>query len=154
MQPPVQWVPDLFPGAETTRACRWPPPSSTEIKERVELYLNSASGPSWSILWRTLPLLWLSNNRANLNMRTFQHPRWKSEEPNAPVHAACSTVQPSPVLNCIRNGKGSCTGHRPAIWGLPTFYLSMQMLWQTYKIDNSSFLPHPYHIWLNTTDML
>jgi hypothetical protein len=26
-----------------------PPPSSTEVKERVELYLYSPSGPSWSV---------------------------------------------------------------------------------------------------------
>jgi hypothetical protein len=34
-----------------------PPPSSTEVKERVELYLYSPSGPSWPVLGRTLPLL-------------------------------------------------------------------------------------------------
>jgi len=27
-----------------------PPPSSAEVKERVELYLSSPSGPSWLIL--------------------------------------------------------------------------------------------------------
>jgi len=27
-----------------------PPPSSTEVKERVELYLYSPSGPSWPVL--------------------------------------------------------------------------------------------------------
>jgi len=27
-----------------------PPPSSTEVKKRVELYLYSPSGPSWPIL--------------------------------------------------------------------------------------------------------
>ena len=29
--------------------------SSTEVKERVELYLYSPSGPSWPVLGRTLP---------------------------------------------------------------------------------------------------
>ena len=33
-----------------------PPPSSAEVKERVELYLYSPSGPLWSVLGRTLPL--------------------------------------------------------------------------------------------------
>ena len=33
-----------------------PHPSSSEVKERVELYLYSPSGPSWSVLGRTLPL--------------------------------------------------------------------------------------------------
>ena len=36
---------------------RWPPnPSSAEVKESVELYLYSPSGPSWSVLGWTLPL--------------------------------------------------------------------------------------------------
>jgi len=38
-------------------AWRWPStPSSTEIKERVELYLSSPSGPSWPVLGWTSPL--------------------------------------------------------------------------------------------------
>jgi hypothetical protein len=31
-----------------------PPPSSARVKERVELYLYSPSGPSWPVLGRTL----------------------------------------------------------------------------------------------------
>jgi len=27
-----------------------PPPSSVEVKERLELYLYSTSGPSWSVI--------------------------------------------------------------------------------------------------------
>ena len=38
-QPPVQRVPDLFPGVKRPgRDTDHPPPSSPEIKERVELY--------------------------------------------------------------------------------------------------------------------
>ena len=33
-----------------------PTPCSTEVKERVELYPYSPSGPSWPVLGRTLPL--------------------------------------------------------------------------------------------------
>jgi hypothetical protein len=33
-----------------------PPASSAEVKERLELYLYSTSGPSWSVLGWTLPL--------------------------------------------------------------------------------------------------
>jgi len=33
-----------------------PPPSSAEVKERVELYLYSPFGPSWPVLGRALPL--------------------------------------------------------------------------------------------------
>jgi hypothetical protein len=35
------------------------PPSSAEIKERVEVYLYSSFGPSCPVLGRTLPLLYL-----------------------------------------------------------------------------------------------
>jgi hypothetical protein len=38
-------------------AWRWPPtPSSAEVKERVELYFYSPSGPSWPVLGWTLHL--------------------------------------------------------------------------------------------------
>jgi hypothetical protein len=45
----------VIPGYMAARTWRWPPtPASAEVKERVELYLNSTSGPSWSILGRKL----------------------------------------------------------------------------------------------------
>jgi hypothetical protein len=38
----------VFPGGKATGAWRWPPtPSSTKVKERVELYLYSPFGASW-----------------------------------------------------------------------------------------------------------
>jgi hypothetical protein len=50
-QPPVQRVPGLFSKNEVPKAWSWPPTaSSTEVKERVELYFYTPSGPSWSIL--------------------------------------------------------------------------------------------------------
>jgi hypothetical protein len=56
-QPPIQWVPGLFPGVKRLgRGVDHPPSSSAGVKERVELYLYSPSGPSWPILGRTLPL--------------------------------------------------------------------------------------------------
>ena len=46
-----------FPGVKRPgRGADHPPPTSAEVKERVELYLYSPSGPSWPVLWRTLPL--------------------------------------------------------------------------------------------------
>jgi hypothetical protein len=42
-RPPIKWIPGLkWPG----RGFNHPPPSSAEVKERVELYLYSSSGPS------------------------------------------------------------------------------------------------------------
>ena len=57
-QPPIQWVPGLFPQGKTSGAWRWPPPPSAEVKERVQLYLYSPSGPSWPVLEWTLLYLY------------------------------------------------------------------------------------------------
>jgi hypothetical protein len=49
-----------FPGAKWPgRGVDHPPPSSTEVKERVEVYLYSPFGLSWPVLGWTLPLLYL-----------------------------------------------------------------------------------------------
>jgi hypothetical protein len=41
-QPPIQWVPGLFPGGKAAGTWRWPStPSRVEVKETVELYLVS-----------------------------------------------------------------------------------------------------------------
>ena len=53
-KPPVQWVRGVFAGV---RGVHHPPPSRTEVKERVALYLYSPSGPSWPVLGRTLPYI-------------------------------------------------------------------------------------------------
>ena len=46
-----------FPGVKQLgRGVDHPPPASAEVKERVELYLYSPSGPSWPVLGWTLPL--------------------------------------------------------------------------------------------------
>ena len=46
-----------FPGVKRPgRGVDHPPLSSAEVKERVELYLYSPSGSSWSVPGRNLPL--------------------------------------------------------------------------------------------------
>jgi hypothetical protein len=48
-----------FPGVKRpVRGVNRPPPPNAEVKERVELYLYSPSGPSWPVIGRTslLPL--------------------------------------------------------------------------------------------------
>jgi hypothetical protein len=52
-QPPIQWVPSLFPGWEVKRpgcVVDHPPTSSAEVKERVELYFYSPSEHLWPVL--------------------------------------------------------------------------------------------------------
>jgi hypothetical protein len=40
-----------------------PPPTSAEVKEIVELYLYSPSGPSWPLLGKTLPFTKLTEKK-------------------------------------------------------------------------------------------
>jgi hypothetical protein len=55
--PLYNWKRVTFPGVKRTGCgVDHPPPFSTEVKERVELYFCSHSGPSWPVLGRTLPL--------------------------------------------------------------------------------------------------
>jgi len=68
-QPPTQWVPGLSQGKA---AGAW----RDEVKERVELYFYSPSGPSWPCLGWTLPLrLLLRKNRFIRNCWT--NPRYE-----------------------------------------------------------------------------
>jgi len=49
------WV---IPTGKAARTWHYPPPSSAEVRERVELYLSSPSGLLWPVLGWTLPLLY------------------------------------------------------------------------------------------------
>ena len=49
-QPPMQRVPGYFQGAKQPgRGINHSPPSSANVKERVELYLHSTSVPLWHV---------------------------------------------------------------------------------------------------------
>jgi len=48
----------VFPGGKAAGAWRWlPTPTSAEVKETVELFLYSPSGPSWTAIGWTVPLI-------------------------------------------------------------------------------------------------
>jgi len=48
----------VFPGCKAAgRGFDHPPPSSTKVKERVQLYLSSLPRPSWPVLGWTLPFI-------------------------------------------------------------------------------------------------
>ena len=66
---PVQTGPGAQPASYTMegRGGDHPPPSSTKVKERVELYFYSPSGPSWpvtglTLLYFTLCMIWGSHD--------------------------------------------------------------------------------------------
>jgi len=78
-QPIIQWVPDPFRGGGVKRpecGLDHTPPFSAEVKERVELYLYSASGSSRPVLGWTfiMTLKLLINTRFN----TAHLFRWNS----------------------------------------------------------------------------
>jgi hypothetical protein len=63
-QPPIHGYRVSFPGIKRPgRGVNHPHSSSAGVKERVELYLYSPSGPSWSVLGRTLLYLTLYIHR-------------------------------------------------------------------------------------------
>jgi hypothetical protein len=56
------------------RGVNHPPSSSTEVKERVELYMYSISGLSWPVMGRSLPLvLYIYNKYSEHRFANTKH---------------------------------------------------------------------------------
>jgi hypothetical protein len=72
-QPPIQWASSFFArGKWPRRGVDFPPPSSAEVKERVELYLYDPSGPSWSVLGRKkIECISVKNSARNTIQQVF-----------------------------------------------------------------------------------
>jgi hypothetical protein len=58
-QPPIRRIPGIFAGCKAS-GVNHPPTTSAEVKERVELYVYSPSGPSWPVIGLLLPSYLLS----------------------------------------------------------------------------------------------
>jgi hypothetical protein len=85
------WYRVSFPGVKRSgRGVDHPPPSSAEVKERVELYLYSPSRPSWPVLGRTLPFyLFLPlQGHKQLHLHVCSKGLW----PGTPA-ARCTTLE-------------------------------------------------------------
>ena len=100
-QSPAQWVPSLFTEGKAAGALRWlPTPSSTEVKERVELYLYSRSGVSWPVTGRLLPLLRIINTYFSLyfNIKPGDGPLDRNMQHVYTTH--CFTINDRCVRQC------------------------------------------------------
>ena len=75
-----------FPGEKRPgRGVHHPPPSSAEVKEKIEVYINSPSRPSWRVLGRTLPLP--LKRKFHNNLATYANvgiASWNRPEPPTP----------------------------------------------------------------------
>jgi hypothetical protein len=64
-----------FPGVKRPgRGVDHPPSSSARVKERVELYFYSPSGPSWPVLGRTLPFTFTLYTHTHTHTHTKSNP--------------------------------------------------------------------------------
>jgi hypothetical protein len=60
MQPPIRWI-RVNHWGKAVGAWRLAPPSSADVKERVQLYIYAPSVSSWQIIGRNL--FYISHNR-------------------------------------------------------------------------------------------
>ena len=105
----------VFPGGKAAGEWRWlPSPSSAEVKERVEVFFCSPSGPSWPVILWNLPLALLQ----------FSAVSWKEDRL---THLS---------INLRRYVILSIDSHSKILRGLYIFYV-----WETdWREENGMFL--------------
>jgi hypothetical protein len=106
---PVQTGPGAYPASCTMvtgsfrgvkrpeRGVDHPPPSSPEVKERVELYLYSPSGPSWHVLGWTF-MRYVQNMTLGSSSHTFYNKVTLTKTNRPPKHTTSS--QTGNLLTC------------------------------------------------------
>ena len=105
LQPSLQWVSSVFPGGNAAGAWIWPStPFSAEVKERVELYLYSPSGPSRPFIGLTVLLLVRLQEAKYHSVRSSQTAVgttdvWTTRETSWVVLSALSQVEISAWYN-------------------------------------------------------
>ena len=124
-----------FPGVKRSgRGVDHPPAISAEVKERVELYLYSRSGPSWSILGWNLRLALRTRLVAVWSSESVRDTWWKIST-NSP------TVQSRLLSPCKRSYSGSLhVPYRCVLYWLGEW---QQTLISQVIIQNSGCVIHP-----------
>ena len=94
-----------FPGVKQPgRGVDQPPPYGAEVKERVELYLYSTSGPSWPVLGRTLllplPLFLLHSQHIVFHLHCSLVARDIIDRLVSVTLSICVVVETKPCLVC------------------------------------------------------
>ena len=100
-----------FPGVKQPgRGVDQPPPYGAEVKERVELYLYSTSGPSWPVLGRTLllplPLFLLHSQHIVFHLHCSLVARDIIDRLVSVTLSICVVVETKPCLVVKKVGKG------------------------------------------------
>jgi hypothetical protein len=116
-QPPSQWVPGLSPGEKRPgRGVDSPPLSSLVVKERVQLYLYSISGPTWPVIGWILRLPFLVDCRAQRQWVLRRGPaaaRLLGLWVRIPLEAWISVC-------CVLSGRGLCRADHSSRGVLPS----------------------------------
>jgi hypothetical protein len=108
---PVQIGPRVHPASGPV--VNYPSSLSAEVKERVELYLYSPSGPSWLILESTFPFLSTCLRIPSNPMDSPNHESCKSQYSlNTTLHLIlfmncvfCLTYHSNSILSVSKSGK-------------------------------------------------